>query len=225
MKTIKLFGLFVIASLCGCNRFPPLDPYYGIFLRLVSPVYVVDQFDFPQPQLIDFGEEGIYILPAPVLDTIKSKENILNYEGTFRYFDQSDRVLGDYITWGWCAFPGHTFNPYKIDMKNPYSVIEASHFKLEDVTKRVDTFHGFPVYEFTLKPEKFALLLASDPAGFSDGVNYDELEPLKPGEVRLIGDVVDLWTYSKNYNLMVFPLFSKKEVKKFHKKNYPFLYE
>jgi hypothetical protein len=219
MKTIKLFGLLVIASLWGCNRLPPLDPYF-IFTWLVSPVYVVDQFNFPQPRLIDFGEEGIYILPAPVLDTIKSKENILNYEGTFRYFDQSDRVLGDYI-----SESGHSFNSYKIDMKNPYSVIDASYSKLEDVAKQIDTFHGFAVYEFTLKPEKFALLLASDPAGFSDGVNYDELEPLKPGEVRLIGDATALWTYSKNYNLMVFPLFSKKEVKKFHKKNYPFLYE
>jgi hypothetical protein len=219
MKTIKLFGLLVIASLCGCNRMPPLDPYF-IFSHLVSPVYVVDQFDFPQPRLIDFGEEGIYILPAPVLDTIQSKENILNYKGTFRYFDQSDRVLGDYIDES-----GHTFNPYKIDNKNPYSIIEASHFKLEDVAKRVDTFHGFPVYEFTLEPKNFALLLASDPAGFSDGVNYDEVEPLEPGAVSLIGDATALWTYSKNYNLMVFPLFSKTEVKKFHRRAYPELYE
>ncbi len=215
MRKIYLIEMLVLLSFVGCNRMSSVSKY-AKFPDIVSPIYVVDQFDFPEPRLIDLGEEGIYILPASILDSIGNKEDLIGRDGVFRYFAPYDRVLGSYIN-RW--YDIHICNPFKIDRQCPYSMINASYFDLEEVATQLETINGFPVYEFSLKPKSFALLLVSDPLKFSDGVNYEEVE-LSGDGVLMIGDVVDIWEYSKEYMPMVFPMFSKKEIKNYHRRRY-----
>lgn len=212
MKTIYLNCLVLLLASCAG------ESQISKHLRFedgVSPVYILEKFAFSEARLIDLGEHGIYIIPAYLLSESKGLEELLDNKVSFRYFDQEHNILGSYVK----EFLFKHDISYS-NHNNIYSRLYESGLPFDKITNLRDSIWGIPVYEFSCQPKTFVLLAVSDESKFSYGVDIDR-EQYDDDDILLIGDVKDLWVYSKDYVLMVAPIFRKGDIKKIITKKSP----
>lgn len=199
MKTLKLISLlfFTLAihfsCTCNCDDHPQIKQDIK-YPDLISPIYYIDTFRIVDPR-IAIIDSVPYIFSFNSGENISTKDDFFNQKGLIPFLTPH---LHSYRTIDYLKIYG-----YDERKKTFQDMVTQSEFYFDELFLEDDSLLGIPIYRFAFEPQMFLLTLIAPIDSGRTAIGHED-------------SILDIY-FSKDYNLALAPIYTKKDLKKINK--------
>jgi len=199
MKTLKLISLllFILSIQCSCTSNCDDHPQIKQDIKypdLISPIYYIDTFRIVDPR-IAIIDSVPYIFSFNDVETFSTKDDFLNQKGLIPFLTPHLHFsrTNDYVK----------IYEYEKWEKTLQDMVTQNEFYFDELFLEDDSIFSIPINQFAFEPEMFLLTLIAPIDSVKTAVGHED-------------SILEIY-FSKDYDLALAPIYTKKDLKKINK--------